>query len=201
MKKIISVFFLSFLLLYTNLNAQDSYLQIKTLFDAPFHKLSLNPLWILDDQDKNSISFEHKKDDDVTFTIDAGKTLKKTLTIDKLYKQFEKAEGRAEDISALIKSFPEISILQQLLNQELTFENYSIVTIHGLKGIKAYCQDRLPIEEAILGNTILDLDIPDWSLYYFFIVNDRIYAFTFEAPSTIFESYEAFFETTLKDLF
>ncbi|QLH37043.1 MAG: hypothetical protein HWD61_13635 [Parachlamydiaceae bacterium] len=80
----------------------------------------------------------------------------------------------------------------EILGEEIELEDYSYVSIHGLKGIKAYRKESFPIAEATQGNSALDLEIPSWSLCYFFELNNRLYFIIFEAPSTRFLEYESF---------
>lgn len=201
MKKIFCAFFVFILALQMTSYTEEPYLQVKTTFDAPFQQLTLDPSWTLEDHDKNSISFEHRDDWDIEFSIEAGKVLKEKATIKKLFAQLTKAEGNLKHIPLLIESFPEILLLE-LFNIDVTVENYSCIVMNGIPGIKAYYQDMTIVEEVTQGGTAIESDDDVLkSVYYIFIINNRIYSLEFEAPVAKFSEYEAFFEATIEKLF
>ena len=168
----------------TMISAQEGYQQFKSNFDDPFRNLTLDNFWILDDLDEKSVSFEHLNDEDVTFTIHVGKALDENISIEKLYRQIKAANGKVNDIPLLFKSFPLVILLLELLEMDIQFEKYQRTTINQLASITGY---------------IMNED--DYELFYLFVVNNRIYNFSFTSPVSKFADYEPYFNATLRGLF
>lgn len=189
MKKLTTFLFLT-LICFQCIVAENYF----TTFDSPFNELHLDSCWAFDEQDTNSVSFEHCDDWEIEFSIEAGQHLKKKTDIEKLYKQIKKAKGEICEVPLLVESFPWLSYLD-LLDLDIQLEDYQIIKVNGLEGIKAYHKVRLPIAPTSI------IDEPDWTVFYIFIVNQRIYSMDFSAPASKFLQMESFFDTTIKNLF
>ncbi len=183
MKKIICALFLFVFSLQTSATSQEV---ITTQFDSPFDTLAVEACWKLDDQDKNSLSFEHCEDSSIEWGILRGNELSKKVSIEKLFKQIKKAHGKISKISVLVSSFPAFN-LYRLYDIDHKLENYQIVNINGLQAIKAYYK-------------IIDEDDSDWNVYYLFLIDNRLYVVDFIAPETKFLEWEPLFEATVKSL-
>lgn len=192
MKKIVYIFFLFISFFHFHAISQEVFV---TKFDVPFHKLILDSCWDFDDQDKNSISFEYHDDRDIGLDIEVGKVLKDTVSIEKLYKQIKKAKGKISEVPLVVSSFSWLIFLHDLFNLDIQVENYQIISVNGLEGIRAYHKPRFAIEKS------KKIDEPDWAIFYVFIVNKRIYVIDFMAPALKFLQMEPFFEATLNKLF
>ena len=184
------------------ITADDNLQTVKAKFDKPFNRMTLPTAWKVDDKDKNEIEFVHVDNDNVTFGLVAGRSMKKDATLDVLQRQIEDfLNKKSRKIEILEKSFHLKMSSKDSAQARSDMEGTSFdrVMIGKTEWLKFHCKGEITVT-TVVDKTKTKTKTPTRQVNYASFINKRLHLVTFEAPVDLFDGHVALFESTMAEL-
>ena len=180
--------------------AEDKEQIIKVKFSEPFTLLRLPSVWQVEDNEKNEVEFEHSDNDDITFSLVAGKAIKKGASLDKLQKQIISfTQKKSKLIPLFLQSFGYLEFDPQEIaeaqdNIDPKMERICIGSKEWLK-IHVRGENEITMNLSLMESTF---KTPIQEVFYATFINNRLHLASFSAPKDLFDTYAPLFETTMQ---